>query len=500
MRQEPFPAVLHFYLHVRLSLHKKSLFIAPHLKAVSVLQAPVVLAVSKAAASSAVAAAASPPVAAAAAVATAPEREQLVTQQGADTADFAPSCTADDWDWQQSQSQANLGFQDAFEATQGFGVTPDLTPAATWAAPKPAAQPAGLPIKPAGQAKAQHVPFSTRRIALPSAKPEMKQCAAVAVPQPNCEFLNVRRPLPKQQGPQSPQHTAVANTSAQSQGAGIGARRQSSWAPPAASVPRSQMVTLPAGHAQALAVCDSHPRHDAAAANATAAATHHAAQGTGTTAAHPSADPHTLGVARPQAQTARTQATKLNSGHKCATATASGKATMSNKSTAAAARGRSPSPAAAAASPAAAIFGPHIAEPVCSQSHAKKKLCLRLAPRQAEPTADVSSTTPAAAGLHHAGSSSPAHQQPQAQHGPVAAAAVATAEECLAQSSSPHQQNRDSKGQCDRKVEGECHWQVKGPGNDEAVSREVQEAVMSPTGNSLAVASPEAATPSGQLD
>ena len=444
----------------------------------SLLQAPVLPAVSKAAAdkaaSSAVAAAAaSPPVTAAAATATAPEGKQLVTQQGADTADYAPSCTADDWDWQQSQSQANLGFQDAFDATQGFGVTPDLTPAATWAALKPAARPAtvsSLPVKAAGQAKAQHVPFSTRRMALPGTctKPETKQCTAVAVQQPNCEFLNVRRPLPKQQGPQSPQHTAVAEASAQSHGADARAKRQSSWSPQTASVPRSRKVARPSAYAQALAVCDSHPKRDA---------------------------------------TAAAQVAGLNSSHMCATATASGKATMTSKSTAAAARSRSSSPAeatVAAASPAAAIFGPHIAEPVCSQSHAKKKLCLRLAPRQAEPTAAASSAAVVAAGLHPAGRSALLHQQPQAQRG-IDGAAAGTAEDRLAESSSARQQSRGGRGEADEKGEGKRDGQVKGPGNDEVICREAKDgattsAVIPPTDNELATASPEAATPTGQPD
>lgn len=457
--------------------------------------------------------------AAAVAVATAPEGEQLVTQQGADPADCGPSCTADDWNWQQSQSQANLGFQDAFEATQGFGVTPDVTPVATWAAPKPAAQPpivSSLPITAGGQAKAQeklpaakHVPFSTRRVALPSTKPETKQCTAVPVQQPNCEFLNVRRPLPKQQRPQSSQRAATAEASAQSHGAGSAANRQGSWSPQAASVPWSQMVTLPATHAQALAVCDSHARHNAttAAINATAAVTHHVAQGTSThaTAAYPEAQ--NMRAAGLQAQTARAEVANLNSGHNHATATASGKATLSSKSTAAAARGRSPSPAGAtvaATSPAAAIFGPHIAEPVCSQSHAKKKLCLRLAPRQAEPTAAGSSTAVVVTGLHQAGSSSQAHQQPQAEHG-LGAAAATTAGVCLAQSSSAHQQNRGVLGEVDGRGDGKRDGQVKGPGNEEAACTEAKEgattsAVISLMDSKVAIASPEAATPTGQPD
>ena len=81
-------------------------------------------------------------------------------------------------------------------------------------------------------------------------------------------------------------------------------------------------------------------------------------------------------------------------------------AAASRATTAATAAASRPTAAVAArapaTSPAAAIFGPHIAEASLSQSHVRKKLCLRLGPRQADVTpataADAAaSTAPAAA-------------------------------------------------------------------------------------------------------
>ena len=441
-----------------------------------------------------------------------------------------------------------------------------MTSAITWAAPKPAAQPAsvsGLTVKAAGQPQAQekpptakHVPFSNRRIALPTSKPEMKQRPALTVQQLSPEFLSVRRPLPKQQPALPLQGTALVKASASSHGAGAAcdANLLGNWSPQAASASKQLMSPLAAAHTQAMSVCAGRPvppgfdcslRHAA-----TAAATDCAVPGTITNVtrdtgpgvpAHPVPDVHTLETAALHPQRAHSQVAKVHSGRDCTAYSASGRTTLPNKSTAAAASGRSPFPAGAAAaatSPAAAIFGPHIAGPVCSQSHAKKKLCLRLAPRQPEPAAAASSTSAVAAapnqatrkpqsqqqplaqhdhntaaagstaataaGPHQAGKHPHGQLQPPAQHG-LGAAATAAAEVNLAQSSSAPQQSRVGKGWCDGKGEGRCDGRVRGPRNDEAACREAGEAVaiaatavVSPMGNRLAAASPEAATPAGQ--
>ena len=513
----------------------------------------------------AVAAAASDQAATAAATAAC-EENYVVSQRAADTTDCAASYTADDWDWQQSQSQANLGFQDAFEASQGLGGTPDLTPAVTWAAPKPAAQPnslSGLSGMAARQPQAQdkpstakHAPFSTRRIALPTSKPEMKQRLAATAQQPDPEFLSVRRPLPKQQPALSSQGAAPVKASSPSNGAGAGpdANLLRDWSQGAASASRKLRHPLRA-HAQAMSVRASRPMPSAFDSSlrldTTAASTDpdgissgtatNVTRGTGPGVGEQLlSDVHTLNTAGLQPQRAHTQVARVNSGHDCTTAAASGRTVpLPNKSTAAAASGRSPSPAAAATSPAAAIFGPHIAGPVCSQSHAKKKLCLRLAPKLPDPAAAASSTAPLAAWPHQAGRQAQGQQQPLAQHGLGAAAAgstaaavdvvasphqagknphgqlqppaqhscdgaaaAATAEVDLAHRSSTHQQSRVGKGQLDGLAECSCHGQVKGRRNGEAACREAEEpvaatVVLSPMGKSLMVASPEAATPAG---
>ena len=267
--------------------------------------------------------------------AAASDESQFLLQQGADTTDCAASYAADDWDWQQSQSQANLGFQDAFEASQGLGATPNLSPAITWAAPKPAVQTAsvsGLPVRAVRQPQVQekpstakHVPFSNRRLALPTSKPEMKQRPGVTVQQLNPEFLSVRRPLPKQHSALPPQGTALVKASASSQGAGAfsDADLLGSWPPQAASASIKLRSPMPAVHTQAMSVCAS--RLEPAGLNcslkhdATAAATDRAVPGPVTNVtrgtgpgvpAHLVSDVHTLETAKLQPQRACAQVAK----------------------------------------------------------------------------------------------------------------------------------------------------------------------------------------------
>lgn len=471
---------------------------------------------------------------AAAAVAnTYEEGDHGATQQGSENADWAATDVVDDWDWQ--QSQLNLGFQDAFEASQGLGPTPDLSPAVTWAGnlkPAQAAQPAsasGLPVKGIGQRQAQessaakHVPFSNRRIPLPPCKPPIRQHKAV---QPDCEFLTVRRPMP---GAESQQTGTLAKASAPSH-----APTATDGVPSCAKASPHTTAKRMAGHlaqaagacssstasplAQAKAVCEgsckpsgvlcSHlPRHDT-----TAAATDGSADRAVATIARPatritSATPHLAADVKrcePQEQTTHTHVANI-SGRSTASAAAGGGERNPSNFTGAAVGGsahrQSPAGAATAAvpatSPAAAIFGPHIAGAGGSQSHAKKKLCLQLAPRQ---TTAVGPPAAVGIGPHQKGANPHSLQQPQARQGPAPAA---SAEVCYPPSSGTQRENSPRKSDGDNDGQGS-----KAAVNMKAACKEAKEgtaeeataspAVLSPIGNSLAVTSPEAATPAGQ--
>lgn len=466
----------------------------------------------------------------AAAVANTREEEDGgVAQQGSENADWAAADVIDDWDWQ--QSQLNLGFQDAFEASQGLGSTPDLSPAVTWAGdlkPAQASSASGLPVKAIGQRQvqessaAQRVPFSNRRIPLPASKPPIRQHTAV---QPDREFLTVRRPMPAAESQQSgtfakawaSSHAPAATNgvpSCANASPGSTAKQTAGHLAQAAEACRSSTAS-PLVQAKAVGessckpsgvLCSHVPRHDTTAAATDCSANQAVATVAGpatrvtTATAHPAADVHRC---EPHEQTTHTHAAKFSS-RITATAAACGGEPSPSNSTAAAVGGtahrQSPAGAATAAapatSPAAAIFGPHIAAAQGSQSHARKKLRLQLAPRQ---TAAVGSQPAVGLGPHKTKGNPHTLQQPQAWQGPAPAA---SAEVCCPPRNGMHQQNSA------RKSDGENGPRVKAPVEMEAACKEAKTgtaaeesaaslAVLSPIGNSLAAASPQAATPAG---
>ena len=358
------------------------------------------------------------------------------------------TCTmpdADDWDWQ--QSQANLGFHDAFGPSQGFGATQSLSPTIAWAPPpagaavKPQPQ-IGQADKPAGQPKVQaggdaaaekeegcqteHVPFSNRRVALPVSKPRLQQRKLSSVHQPDAEPLLMRRPHPT--GPaQAQSRTTTAST------ASVHHHTASAHQPsPAAYTSGGDLTTVVAGQkaAKPSAASGSHTLSPAGAAVLSSAA------GTG-------------------------------------------------------------------ASPAAAIFGPHIADAACSQPQAKKKLCLRLASRQPEPAAALSPR----AGLDSWGVPGPgaipgmARNQSQAQQDQYTTIAAATdgspaaaAAAAAAAAQKYGRQHQHSKAEL---IEPVLNAQRAGNNHAAAACLDSVRSVLSPAGNRLASGSPEAATPAG---
>ena len=346
---------------------------------------------------------------------------------------------SDNWDWQ--PSQANFGYQDAFgasQASQGFGLSDSWGNASkpAWQrqqqveADKPNAI-SSLPVKGCRSAQqvfqptsgivpeelpgaaAKHVPFSTKRMPLPVVKPQVcvtqtaKTGGVPAQLEAAPALLPVRsRPLPKQapgvtkpsvaQGPPaklgSQAAIAAPNTAAAIDASYRGAQQPLSAEPKSPyEVSRhllgeqSTSLGAPDQLGQSCqyttAANGENVRHSTAAGRAAAAS------GRG------SCDAQVAASTGRQGSTA--------GGQSLATASL----VSSRHGTTAAAHGSSLQPPAVATftaantkantvatSPAAAIFGPHIAEATASQSHVRKKLCLRLGPRQADAAPAASPT------------------------------------------------------------------------------------------------------------
>ena len=441
------------------------------------------------------------------------EAGRVVSQPDADSASFCAMPDADDWDWQ--QSQANLGFHDAFGPSQGFGATQGLSSASTWmpAAPtvvKPAQPPyqavrsavlsTGLPAGAAQHQRlqtgsssaaqreppksgAKHVPFSNRRVALPVSKPHIKQPkVGAAAQQQDAEVLPVRRPLPKQRSTQNPQgHTQTHKqplsnaVSAGKHGASPMVSAPGCFAEKADHLPAAQGAAAISSNGAPSSPIIS-PRHaDTAAATGDI--------GLDGAITHATSGDCTAASARSTEQTAVTRAAAVCGSGLLTTAVASKQA---GNPAAAATGGKASTAAATATSPAPAIFGPHIA---CSQLHAKKKLCLRLAPRQPE-------TAPTTTGAVLSGAPQqpirmPQHEQLiQAQHGPRT---TACANENHTAQTHERRQHLD-----DAENTGRTCIEHQAVGSGVSGADDGHRAVLSPTDNKLAADFPETATPAGQ--
>ena len=332
------------------------------------------------------------------------------------------------WDWHQSQD--NLGYQDAFAASQAFGTADNWAdlPQPAWKrrqaeadkpfvinrlpvkaqttghrAPTVAEDTALLPSK--------HVPFTNRRIAVPIMRPKAlsKQAGAALALLEESQALPVRnRPLLKHASGLKP------GKPAQKLPAGQISPSVSATTGTAVPVRRTDTVQLGQTHQGSLPGRVARELQDKQSAHTVAAEASGQSPDTardGVTAATTTSNPQTTAAvadAWTQATAAATtkgQVTAATHSSRAPTAVADGgnaetiAAAQKGDTDPTAASGRAHGTAAAdkctcativaptagpatATSPAAAIFGPHIAENLSSQSQVRKKLCLRLAPRQ----------------------------------------------------------------------------------------------------------------------
>ena len=332
------------------------------------------------------------------------------------------------WDWQQSQD--NLGYQDAFAASQAFGTADNWAdlPQPAWKrrqaeADKPfvinrlpvKAQTTGHRASTLAEDTAllpsKHMPFTNRRIAVPNMRPKAlsKQAGAALALLEESQALPVRnRPLLKHASglkPGKPAQKVPAGPISPSVSATIGTAVPVRHTDTVQLLGQTHQGSLPgrvarelqdkqsahtvaaeaSGHSPdtardgvSAATTMSNPQTTAAGADAWTQATAAATAKGRVTAAHSLSAPtavadggnaQTIAAAQngdtdPTAAIGRAHSTAAADKSKCATTVAptAGPAT--------------------ATSPAAAIFGPHIAENLSSQSQVRKKLCLRLAPRQ----------------------------------------------------------------------------------------------------------------------
>ncbi len=407
----------------------------------------------------------------------------------------------DSWDWQ--PTQGNLGYQDAFGASQlsqGWGLSD------SWGnSHKPAWQThqqaeadkplviSSLPAlghRPAQQGfqagpnaasealpTAKHVPFSNKRIPLPAAKPQVhtKQPSDAPAQLQEAPALPLSsRPLPKLAcgsktapgplpNPDSQSAAALARCAAAQCPASAQINAQA--AQPSVSKSPQQGYRLSPGN-QSASASGAGPMHQGCEQLRPA--------GRETSGQHAAADrsgPGTAGSGKSDA-TAATSRAKTGAtaaavnGLRQATATATVDSSRvdprlavpssSGRPTAVANRAT-----ARAASPAAAIFGPDIAAAISSQSHARKKLCLRLGPRQPDSAPAASQPAP------------PPHPEHQTQT------------------------DRQAREQCGDVPEADPDTAVDQAGPDE--NRQQGARGRHEAYADICVLSPEAATPAGKL-
>ena len=334
----------------------------------------------------------------------------------------------DSWDWQ--PTQGNFGYQDAFGASQlsqGWGLSdswgdshkpawqkqqqaeadkPLVISSLPALGHRPAQQDFAAGPKAASEAlpAVKHVPFSNKRIPLPASKPQVhtKQLSAAPARLQEAPALPLRsRPLPKLA---SASKTALGpSPSPDSQSVAASVSRAAAHSPASAQInvqaAQPSMSTSP-HHGSRLS-----PDKQSASSSGAGPMKHPCKQprpaGIKTSGQHAAANrsgPVTVGTGRTgttaAANRGKTAATAAAvNGLSLATATAivdssrvdARLAVLSSsvRPTAVANRATASTTAnASTTSPAAAIFGPHITAATSSQSNARKKLCLRLGPRQ----------------------------------------------------------------------------------------------------------------------
>ena len=372
--------------------------------------------------------------------------------------DMHASDDGDNWDWQ--PTQGNFGYQDAFgasQSSQGWGLSESWGNSHKPAWQKQQQADADKPLvisslpalghRPAQQGfqagpnaasealpAAKHVPFSNKRIPLPASKPQVhtKQPSAALAQLQEAPALPLRsRPLPKSasgsktatgpsptpgcssvaasascaaaHSPASAQIKAQAAQPSMSksphQGCRLSPGNQSASTSGAGPMDQSYERLRPAGH-------ETSGPH--AAANRSGPVTAGSGRSDATFAANTEKTAATAAAIRgkPVATAAAVN------GHSQATAIATVDSSRVDPRPAVSSSSGRPTAVAnrvnaTATSPAAAIHGPHIAAATSSQSHARKKLCLRLGPRQP----DIAPDAAPAASQHAPPSSYPEHHK-----------------------------------------------------------------------------------------
>ncbi len=327
----------------------------------------------------------------------------------------------DSWDWQ--PTQGNFGYQDAFgasQSSQGWGLSDSWGNSHKPAWQKQQQAEADKPLvisslpalghRPAQQGfqagsntaseafpAAKHVPFSNKRIPLPAAKPlvPIKQPSAAPAQLQEAPALPLRsRPLPQSAsgsktvlGPSPNPGSISVAASARYAAAKIPASAQISEqaAQPSMSKSPHQGYRLSPGNQSATssgAGPMGQPYQRPRPAGREVYGQHAAANRSGPVTA---SSGHDATAAANRGKPAATAAAVNGRSQVTATATVDSSrvdprlAVPSSSGWPTAVPNRA---TASATSPAAAIFGPHIAAATSSQSHARKKLCLRLGPRQ----------------------------------------------------------------------------------------------------------------------
>ncbi len=427
----------------------------------------------------------------------------------------------DSWDWQ--PTQGNFGYQDAFGATQmsqGWGLSDSWGDSHKPAWQKQQQAEADKPLvisslpalghRPAQQGfqagpntasealpAAKHVPFSNKCIPLPAAKPQMhtKQPSAAPAQLQEAPALPLRsRPLPKPAsgsktalGPSPTPHCQAVAASARYAAAHSPASAQTNAQAAHPSLSKSphqgyrllscNQSTITSNAGPTDQPCEqprpagSETSGQQAAANRSGPVT--AGSGKSDATAATSRGKTAATAAAIRGKPAATAAAVNGLSQATATATVDSSRvdprpavpSSSGRPTAVVNRATASTTAdATATSPAAAIFGPHVAAATSSQSHARKKLCLRLGPRQPD---SAPATSPPA----------PPSSYPEHQKGP----------------------DRQAREQCGAGTKAaDMAADQAGPDTNRQQGARGRHEVCLPAYGDICVLSPEAATPAGK--